>query len=187
MDQLKNLGFICNCTKGTAYHTLTTGDTLLAVDNRSAGPIAADRTHTAGCAAGSLLMGNCIVRTYRFTFTATNTFALINDRLAIYGADRPSRAYNLTRMCYTPHTTVCYTIFIFRAGITCRGNHLDHRRLVIFFVNIALLQPLCHMHRCIFRAKRQPHRKPDLLSYYFTLPVNAFPINRSFRIHNFIG
>ena len=64
MDQLKNLGFICNCTKGTAYHTLATGDTLLAVDNRSAGPIAADRTHTAGCAAGALLMGNCIVGTH---------------------------------------------------------------------------------------------------------------------------
>ena len=152
-DQLKDLGFVRDCTKRTAYHTLTAGYTQIRINHSPSLIITLNCIHAAVVKARSYLMGNCIVRTDCLTFTTLNTLLLINNRFAILHGNGTSWTHLTTGMCHTAHTLVRNHITINRAGITCRWNDLHQRRLIILFINITFFQPLCQMNRSVLRSQ----------------------------------
>ena len=101
--QLEDLGFIGNCTKRTAYHTLTAGYTFLIVDHGSSQMIRCDSSNTAGSLTGTLFVTNCIIRADFTAFSALNAFLLINNRLAVFHRDRALGTDTLAGMCQASH------------------------------------------------------------------------------------
>ena len=144
-DQLEDLRLVSNCSKRTAYHTLTAGYTFLIVDHGSSHMVRCNSSNTAGSLTGTLFMANSIIRADLTTFSALDTFFLINDRFPILHGNRTLGADTLAGMCQAPHAGAGHLITVLRAGITSRRNDLHQRGLIIFFINITLFQSLCQM------------------------------------------
>ena len=144
-DQLEDLRLVSNRSKGTAYHTLTTGYTFFIVDHGSSHMVRCNSSNTAGSLTGTLFMANSIIRADLTTFSALDTFFLINDRFPILHGNRTLGADTLAGMCQAPHAGAGHLITVLRAGITSRRNDLHQRGLIIFFINITLFQSLCQM------------------------------------------
>ena len=144
-DQLEYLGLVSNGTKGAAYHTLTTGNTFFIIDNSSSHMIRFDSRYTTGRFTGTLFMANSIIRADLTTFSALDTFFLINDRFPILHGNRTLGADTLAGMCQTSHAGTGHLVTVLRAGITRRRNDLHQRGFVIFFINITLFKSLCQM------------------------------------------
>ena len=184
--KLENLGFIRNSAKGAAHHTLAAGNTQIRINVSPALFVTLNGIHSAMSQTGANLMGNRIIRADGFTFPASNALLLVDHGFSLLHTDGPSGTDLPAGMGHTPHTFIRNLIFIFRTGIAGRRDHLHQRRFIIFLIDIALFQPLGHMHRRIFRTQREPHRQPDPLSYDCPLPVNAF-IFRFIIVNNLIG
>ena len=84
MRKLEDLRFIRDRTERTAYHTHTTGNTLVIQDVRTPLLITSDRLDTTCLLARAHVVGDCIIRTGCFTFSAFNTFFLLLCSIAEY-------------------------------------------------------------------------------------------------------
>ena len=104
-----------------------------------------DSRYTTGRFTGTLFMANSIIRADLTTFSALDTFFLINDRFPILHGNRTLGADTLAGMCQTSHAGTGHLVTVLRAGITRRRNDLHQRGFVIFFINITLLQTLGQM------------------------------------------
>ncbi len=128
-------------------------------------------------------MTNGIIGTYIFTFSALDTFLLIDYGFAFYKADSSLGTYALTGVSQTTHAGIRHLIAILRTGVTCRGDNLHQRGLVIFLIDITLLQTLGQMPGLltVFRSQAHTHGQSDSLTddgpvTIYTLPEFGFII-----------
>ena len=151
---------------------MSAGYTQIRVDYCSVFCVVFNGIYPTGRKAGPYLVGNCIVRADGFAFSALNAFVLINDGFAVLHGNSSPGAYFPAGMSHAAHAFIGHFITIFRTGIACGRNNLHQRRFIIFFIDIALRQSLCDMHRHVFRPQRKSHCKAD-----------ALPDNRSFSVN----
>ena len=187
-DQLENLGLIGNGTEGTAYHTLTAGYTFLIVDHGSSHMVRCNSSNTAGSLTGTLFVTNRIIRADFTTFSALDTFFLINDRFPVLHGNRTLGADTLAGMCQTSHAGTGHLVTVLRAGIACRRNDLHQRGFIIFLINIALFQSLCQMSGMltVLRAQAHTHGQTDALTDDRSVTINALPELRLFIVYDLI-
>ena len=82
--ELKYLRFIGDSAKWTIYHTHSTGNTFFIVDLGSSILICLNCLYSTGTLTWAFQLSDSIVRADFFTFTAFNTFFLINHRFSVY-------------------------------------------------------------------------------------------------------
>ena len=152
LNQLENLGFICNRSKWTCSHTLSAFYAFLVINPDTSALIAGNGFHTTCSCTWTNLLCNCIIRTDCLTFSTFNTFIFINMRFSVYNADSTFRANLYTRMCHTATALIGYFIYVILTHITSRRNYLHQRRLIIFFCHITLIQSTCNMNRFVIRS-----------------------------------
>ena len=139
MSKLKNLRFIRNSPKWTAYHTHTTGNTFFVVNRCPSHFITFNSIDTTSSGTRTFFFCNGVVRTNTFTLSALDTFFLINHRFSFYYRNCSFGANFLTGMSYTSSAHIGNFIHFCFTGITGRRNYLHQRRLIIFFINITSL------------------------------------------------
>ena len=180
MRKLEDLRFIRDRTERTAYHTHTTGNTLVIQDARTPLLITSDRLDTTCLLARAHVVGDRIIRTGCFTFSAFYTFFLIDKRLSVLHRDRALRTDLHTWMGNTSAAHVADNVFVRRTGCTCRRDHLHKRRLIIFLIDIAGSKTVGQMDRLAFRAKRKPHGETDSFACNGPFSVNTLTVLGSF-------
>ena len=176
VGKLENLGFVGNGSKGAAYHTHTAGYAFVLQDTCPSLFVASDGLHSTGLFAGADIMGDRVIRTDGLAFSAFNTFILVDDRLAVDHGNGAFGADLNTGMSHASPAHIGDNIFIWRTGRAGRGDHLHQRRLIIFFVNVACLQPISQMNRFVFRTKRKSHGEADTLAGNRPFPINTVTV-----------
>ena len=132
LNQLENLGFICNRTKWATDHTLTAFYADIIIDMGTSVLIAGNRLYATCHRTRSLFFCNRIVRTDGLTFSTFNTFFFINIRPSIYHGNRTTRTYLLAGMCHAATALITHFVTTFLTSGTSRWNNLHQRRLIIF-------------------------------------------------------
>ena len=140
VGKLENLRFVRNGSKRTAYHTHTAGNTFVIQDFCTSLFVASDGLYAAGLFAWTDIVRDGIIRTYGFTFSAFDTFILINTGFAIDHGNGALGTGLHTWVSHTASAHVADNIFVGRAGRTGRRNYLHKGRFIIFFINIAGFQ-----------------------------------------------
>ena len=141
-DRLEYLSLINDRTEWTAYETLSAGYTFVLVDLSSSILIRTDGIHSTGFCTRTFLLDDCIIWTGFYTFPTLDAQGLINMRMSIFHVHGFLRTDLNTWMFQTALASFCDHYLLFRTGITCKLDHIDKRRLIIFLFDHTRLHTL---------------------------------------------
>ena len=141
-NRLKDLTFVDDRAEGTAHKAHPARNAFVMVNLRSAVFVGTDGVHAADLRAGSLMLDNGVVIAGVDAQAALDAFLLVDKRTSVTDADRLFWADLHARMLQAVLAGVCHKNSVLVAAVAGKFNDINERRLIVFFVDQARVNPV---------------------------------------------
>ena len=148
--------------------------------------VRANSVHTTSSSTWTYMMMNCLIRTNLEAHAALNALLLINICLFVHEANCLFRTNLSTRVCKTALASVGNAIHVVLAGIACKLDNVDQRRLVINLWSRGLFQAVRNMLWLINTLHRHAHSHANALTNNSALQEDALAIRCNITRNNLV-